>query len=82
MLRLYKNWSRLLNKKDSELIGLWVAASLGITMVVCTAAGLAIGLFLDKYFKTGSVLTIIFFALGVAAGIKQVVKEINRRMKQ
>lgn len=70
-----------MKKKDSEITGLWTTASLGITMVACTAVGLAIGLFLDKHLKTGSVLTIIFFALGIAAGITQVVKEINRKMK-
>ena len=71
-----------MKKKSSEIAGLWTAASLGITMVVCTAVGLAIGLFLDKHFKTGSVLTIIFFALGIAAGIRQVVKELTRKQKQ
>ena len=65
--------------KNSELTGLWAVASLGITMVACTAVGLAIGLFLDKHLKTGSVLTIIFFALGIAAGIKQVVRELTKK---
>ena len=69
-----------MKKTNPELTGLWTAASLGITMVACTAVGLAIGLFLDKRFKTGSVLTIIFFALGVAAGIKQVLKELRRKL--
>jgi ATP synthase protein I len=68
-----------LPKKDSEITGLWTTASLGITLVACTAVGLAIGLFLDKHLKTGSVLTIVFFALGIAAGIKQVVKELNKK---
>ena len=68
-----------MKKKESEITGLWTAASLGITMVACTAVGLAIGLFLDKHLKTGSVLTIIFFALGIAAGIKQVVKELTKK---
>ena len=68
-----------MQKKDSGITGLWTTASLGITMVACTAVGLAIGLFLDKHLKTGSVLTIIFFALGIAAGIKQVVKELTKK---
>ena len=68
-----------MKKKNSEITGLWTTASLGITMVACTAIGLAIGLFLDKHLKTGSVLTIVFFALGIAAGIKQVVKELTRK---
>jgi ATP synthase protein I len=71
-----------LKKTNQEVIGLWAAASLGITMVACTAVGLAIGLFLDKHFKTGSVLTILFFALGVAAGIRQVVKELTKNSKR
>ena len=68
-----------MKKKDSEITGLWTTASLGITMVACTAVGLVIGLFLDKHLKTGSVLTIVFFALGIAAGIKQVVKELSKK---
>jgi len=68
-----------LKKKDSEITDLWTTASLGVTMVACTAIGLAIGLFLDKHLKTGSILTIIFFALGIAAGIKQVVKELTKK---
>jgi ATP synthase protein I len=68
-----------LKKKDSEITGLWTTASLGVTMVACTAVGLTIGLFLDKHLKTGSVLTIIFFALGIAAGIRQVVKELMKK---
>ena len=68
-----------MKKKDSDITGLWTTASLGITMVACTAVGLAIGLFLDKHLKTGSILTIVFFALGIAAGIRQVVKEITKK---
>ena len=68
-----------MKKKDSEITGLWRTASLGITMVACTAVGLAIGLFLDKHLKTGSVLTIIFFALGIAAGIKQALREFTKK---
>ncbi|MCX5642522.1 MAG: AtpZ/AtpI family protein [Candidatus Omnitrophica bacterium] len=68
-----------MKKTDSEITILWTTASLGITMVACTAIGLAIGLFLDKHLKTGSVLTIIFFALGIAAGIKQVVRELSKK---
>jgi len=68
-----------LKKKDSEITVLWTTASLGITMVACTAVGLAIGLFLDKHLKTGSILTIIFFALGIAAGIKQAIKELTKK---
>ena len=68
-----------MQKKDSEIAGLWTTASLGITMVACTAVGLAIGLFLDKQLKTGSILTIIFFVLGIAAGIKQIVRELSKK---
>ncbi|MFA5394105.1 MAG: AtpZ/AtpI family protein [Candidatus Ratteibacteria bacterium] len=70
---------RFIGKKGSEIGPVWAVASLGITMVACTAIGLIIGLFLDKYLKTGSVLTIIFFVLGIAAGIKQVIKELSRK---
>jgi len=54
-------------------------SSLGIHLVLCTAVGLAIGYYLDKWIvSTKPVLTIVFFLLGVVAGFKQIFVEVRR----
>jgi len=56
---------------------LW-AATLGINLVVSTAAGVVIGWYLDKLFKTSPVLTIVFFFIGTLAGFIQIYREIRK----
>jgi ATP synthase protein I len=56
---------------------LW-ASTLGINLVLATAAGLLIGWYLDKWFKTAPVLTIIFFFVGTFAGFRQIYVEIRK----
>jgi F0F1-type ATP synthase assembly protein I len=51
------------------------AASLGLTMVLCTVIGLGLGLFIDRYAGTKPWCTIVFFCIGVAAGFHQILKE-------
>lgn len=53
-------------------------SSLGISMVVSTVVGLGLGILLDKWLSTAPYLTLIGFFLGVAAGFRQIVKEIRR----
>ncbi|MBI5903135.1 MAG: AtpZ/AtpI family protein, partial [Deltaproteobacteria bacterium] len=48
------------------LKGLATLASMGITLVVATFIGLAIGIYLDKKFSTKPWLTIIFLIFGIA----------------
>jgi ATP synthase protein I len=66
-------------KKGSDKKGdlLW-ASTLGINLVVSTAAGVLIGWFLDKLFKTSPVLTIVFFCIGTLAGFIQIYREIRK----
>ncbi|HDL20666.1 MAG TPA: AtpZ/AtpI family protein [Nitrospirae bacterium] len=47
------------------------ASQLGLHMVAATFAGLAIGYWLDKFFKTYPWLTIIFLFLGIIAGFAE-----------
>jgi ATP synthase protein I len=54
------------------------AASIGLTMVLCTAIGLAVGVYLDRNAGTSPFLTIAFFVLGVTAGFWQMIKEAKR----
>ncbi|MBN1129128.1 MAG: AtpZ/AtpI family protein [Chitinispirillaceae bacterium] len=56
---------------------IWVS-SLGIHLVLSTAAGLVIGWYLDKLFKTAPVLTIVFFFIGTFAGFRQIYREIKK----
>lgn len=58
---------------------MFFTSAFGINIVVSTAIGLAIGLYLDKFFHTGGhYLTVIFLILGIFAGFWQIIKEIIR----
>jgi ATP synthase protein I len=50
---------------------LWVS-TLGINLVLATLVGVAIGWYLDKWFHTSPVLTIVFFFIGTFAGFRQI----------
>jgi ATP synthase protein I len=56
---------------------LWLS-TLGINLVLAGAAGVAIGYFLDKWFNTPPVMTIIFFCIGTFAGFRQIYKEVRK----
>lgn len=62
-------------KKSRRFDFLW-ASSLGPVLVISTALGLAMGIFLDSRLHSGPVGTIVFLVLGIAAGFWQVIKEI------
>ena len=49
-------------------------SSLGIEMAVSIIIGYFIGLNLDKYFDTGSTLTIVFILFGIAAGFRNLIR--------
>jgi ATP synthase protein I len=44
--------------------------SLGLEMGLCVAIGLAMGYYLDRYFNTAPVLTLVFLVFGLVAGMK------------
>lgn len=43
---------------------------MGISMVLATVIGLAIGYFLDKWLDTSPYLTLIFLIIGIIAGFR------------
>ena len=58
------------------------AFKLGTELVSAVAVGTIIGFILDSWFDTKPWLIIIFFFLGTAAGILNVIKTANRMQKE
>jgi ATP synthase protein I len=56
---------------------LWLS-TLGINLVLAGAAGVALGYFLDKWFNTPPVMTIVFFCIGTLAGLRQIYREVRK----
>lgn len=49
-------------------------SSIGIYLVLSTFAGLAIGYFLDSFFKTSPWLTIVFLIIGIITGFRELIR--------
>jgi len=45
--------------------------SLGLEMGLCVAIGLGMGYYLDRFFKTAPILTLVFLVFGLVAGMKR-----------
>ena len=58
------------------------AFKLGTELVAAVGVGTIIGFILDSWFGTTPWLIIIFFFLGAAAGISNVIKAANRMQKE
>ena len=58
------------------------AFKLGTELVAAVGVGTIIGFILDSWFGTTPWLIIIFFFLGAAAGISNVIKAVNRMQKE
>ena len=69
---------------DSEKRGSFMggAFKLGTELVAAVAVGTIIGFILDNWFDTKPWLIIIFFFLGTAAGILNVIRAANRMQKE
>ena len=69
---------------DSEKKGSFMGSAfkLGTELVSAVAVGTIIGFILDNWFDTKPWLIIIFFFLGTAAGILNVIKTANRMQKE
>ena len=52
--------------------------TIGLHLVSGVIVGVLIGYFLDNYFDTSPWLTIIFFFLGVAAGFRNMYKDVQK----
>ena len=71
-------------QSDSEKRGssMGFALKLGTELVAAVAVGTIIGFILDSWFDTKPWLIIIFFFLGAAAGILNVIRTANRMQKE
>ncbi len=67
-------------KNALRLVGL--ASTLGLTIVIATFIGLALGLWLDRVFDTSPWLTIIFLILGIVAGFRNFYRFMTKRTKE
>ena len=67
-------------KKALRLVGL--ASTLGLTIVIATFIGLAVGLWLDRVFNTSPWLTVIFLILGIIAGFRNFYRFMSKRAKE
>ena len=69
---------------DSEKRGSFMgnAFKLGTELVAAVAVGTIIGFILDSWFDTKPWLIIIFFFLGAAAGMLNVIRTANRMQKE
>ena len=68
------------NEKKGSFMG--SAFKLGTELVAAVAVGTIIGFILDNWFGTKPWLIIIFFFLGAAAGMLNVIKTANRMQKE
>jgi ATP synthase protein I len=67
-------------KKDpkKEFVDIARLTSVGIALVLCTLIGYWIGNYIDHKFHAAPVFTIIFFLLGVGAGIINVFRTLSK----
>ena len=68
------------NQKRSSFMG--NAFKLGTELVAAVGVGTIIGFILDSWFGTKPWLIIIFFFLGAAAGMLNVIRTANRMQKE
>ena len=72
-----------MKEEDKGLLGtIAMLSTLGLTMVIATFIGLAIGLWLDKKLNTSPLLAIIFLVIGIAAGFNKVIQVAIREAKK
>ena len=71
-------------QSDSEKRGSFMGSAfkLGTELVAAVAVGTIIGFILDNWFDTKPWLIIIFFFLGAAAGMLNVIRTANRMQKE
>ena len=83
-LKIAKSKIKKQVQSDSEKKGSIIgnAFKLGTELVAAVGVGTIIGFILDSWFGTKPWLIIIFFFLGAAAGILNVIKVANRMQKE
>ena len=70
------------NNKSSNAASLGKALKISTELVAAVVVGTTIGFLLDNWFDTKPLLTICFFAFGVAAGVINVFRLANRMQKK
>ena len=83
-LKIAKSRIKRQVQSDSEKRGSFMGSAfkLGTELVAAVAVGTIIGFILDTWFGTKPWLIIIFFFLGAAAGIMNVIRTANRMQKE
>ena len=83
-LKIAKSKIRKQSQLDSEKRGSYMGSAfkLGTELVSAVAVGTIIGFILDSWFDTKPWLIIIFFFLGTAAGILNVIRTATRMQKE
>lgn len=56
--------------------------TLGLEMGLSVAIGIGIGYYLDRYFKTSPILSIVFLLFGIAAGLKRLYEVYKRAERE
>ena len=73
---------QILNDKQKKGAFMGSAFKLGTELVAAVAVGTIIGFILDNWFGTKPWLIIIFFFLGAAAGMLNVIRAANKMQKE
>ena len=83
-LKIAKSKIKKQVQSDSEKRGSFMGSAfkLGTELVAAVAVGTIIGFILDNWFDTKPWLIIIFFFLGAAAGMSNVIRTANRMQKE
>ena len=83
-LKIAKSKIKKQVQSNSEKRGSFMGSAfkLGTELVAAVAVGTIIGFILDSWFDTKPWLIIIFFFLGTAAGILNVIRTANRMQKE
>jgi ATP synthase protein I len=70
------------NSKREAFASFLTYGSLGLEMGLCVAIGLGMGYYLDRYFKTAPILTLVFLVFGLAAGMKALYRSWKRAERE
>ena len=83
-LKIAKSKIKRQVQSDSEKRGSFMGSAfkLGTELVAAVAVGTIIGFILDSWFDTKPWLIIIFFFLGAASGMLNVIRTANRMQKE
>jgi len=83
-LKIAKSKIKKQTQSDREKKGTYLGSAfkLGTELVAAVAVGTIIGFILDNWFDTKPWLIIIFFFLGAAAGMLNVIRAANRMQKE